>query len=173
MVASIEQEEEFILNLGKALTKWQWVEGAVYDLFRAFMKGANPKLISLIFHHIQSFESQIQLLSKCAYFTLPKGKLADRWDKKKAIGTLRKRLIKQMEMRNRLVHFKYHTGGGEGVTPVSLGPSFMDATYAINDRWKNPDLEIDLRRLKRAQYEFRKLAGDLRQFRDDFETISK
>ena len=44
----------------------------------------------------------------------------------------------------------------------------MDATYAINDRWKNPEYDIDLSRLRKAQREFVDLAKDIGQFRADF-----
>jgi len=171
MVVSSEQEDEFILNLGRALVKWQGVEGAAYDLFVAFMNGADRKLVSVIFHNIQSFHTVITLLDRCAYFTLPDGPLKTRWegkkDKHKNTG-LRARLNDEVAIRNRIVHFCYHPGRKKGGPFVSLGPSFLDATYAINDRWKNPENEIDLERLIRAQQDFGNLAEDLRQFRDDF-----
>ena len=171
MAPSLEQEQEFILNLGKTLVKWQKVEGTAYRLFCAFMEGVDPKLISVTFHHIQSFHSAIMLLDRCAYFAVPDGPLKTRWegkkDKYKNTG-LQTRLRDQVAVRNQLVHFRYHPGMANDGPTISLGPSYFDATYAINDRWKNPELEIDLPRLLEAQRDFAALASDLRQFRDDF-----
>ena len=177
MAPTYEQEQEFILNLGKALVNWQDVEGAAYGLFCAFMKGANQTLVSVAFHHIQSFHSTISLLDRCAYFAVPDGPLKTKWegkkDKEKNRG-LRARLNNQVAVRNHLVHFRFHPGVKDGKPVVSLGPSFSDATYAINDRWENPEYKIDLARLHQAQREFEVLAKDIRQFRDDFlDVISK
>ena len=171
MAPTYEQEQEFILNLGKTLVEWQSVESAAYGLFCAFIKEADQKLVSVIFHHIQSFHSAISLLDRCAYFAVPDGPLKIRWEgqknREKNKG-LRARLADQVAVRNRLVHFRYHTGMNDSGPIVSLGPSYMDATYAINDRWKNPEYDIDLSRLRKAQREFSDLAKDVGQFRDNF-----
>lgn len=171
MAPTYKQEQEFILYLGKTLVKWQGVESAAYGLFCAFMKGADQKLVSVIFHHIQSFHSAISLLDRCAYFAVPDGPLKIRWEGQKNQEKnrgLRARLADQVAVRNRLVHFLYHTGMDDSGPFVSLGPSRFDATYAINDRWKNPEYDIDLSRLRKAQREFKTLTKDVRQFRDDF-----
>lgn len=163
-----EQEQEFILNLGKTLIEWQGIESAAYGLFCTFMQGAKKKLVSVAFHHIQSFQTALSLLDRCAYFALPNEDLRIRWKGEKSKPGergLHAQLSDQAAVRNRLVHFRYHTGVEDGKPVISLGPSFFDATYAINDRWKNPEFDIDLRRLRQAQRDFERLAKDLSQFR--------
>ena len=172
MAPTFEQEEEFILNLGKALVKWQGVEAAAYALFRAFMKNADPRLVSVTFHHIQSFSSAVLLLDRCAYFAIPDGPLKSRWqgvkDKKKKNTGIKVRMDDQIKVRNRLVHFRYHTGMEQNHPVVSLGPSYFDATYAIKDRWKNPDLRLDNNCLLETQRDFELLAKDIAQLCADF-----
>lgn len=167
MHPTLDMEEDFLLDLAKALVAWQQVESSAFGLFRAFMGNADQKLVSVTFHHIQSFTSAIKLLDQCAYFILTHEHMRARWggegNNKPNIG-LRKRLADQTEVRNRLVHFRYHTGATDGKPVIDLGPSFFDATYAYKDRWKNPENWIDHGRLLQARTDFEKLAGELSEF---------
>lgn len=163
----IEGENEFHRNLGDALSSWQRVEGSAYGLFRAMMGKANQTLVSVVFHHIQSFESRVSMLDRCAYFAIQNDDLKKRWK------DLRKRLENNSTNRNRIVHFSAGYTHSPEFTGYSLGPSHFNALYAINDRWKSPDFRIDSRRLWRMRHDFGKLADDLREFREDFERIAK
>ena len=165
--SDIEGENLFLRTLGEALTAWQAVEQEAYMLFVALMGEADSKLVSIVFHHIQSFESRASLLDRCAYFAVQDTKLAERWD------SLRKRLNKSAQIRNRLVHFApgyQHSAEFKGYL---IGPSHLDATYAIKDRWKNPDLTMDQTQLAEASYDFESLATDLATFCGDIRAMPK
>jgi hypothetical protein len=147
------------------------VEGAAYDLFCAFLKETDHKIRSVVFHNIQSFDSKIGLLDRCAYFAIPNGPLRVRWYGVKKdpnqVG-LKTRISDQLAIRNRIVHFRFHCGVDKNGPSITLGPSYFDATYAINDKWKKPDSKIDLNGLKTAQKNFGNLADDLGKFKDDY-----
>jgi len=161
MTNPIERENEFFQALGAALERWQWVEQSAYLLYSAFMQGADRHLISVTFHHIQSFDSRISLLHRCAHFAIKDETMTKRWD------DIRKRMTDQCNFRNRIVHFTYSEHHKDGITTLMLKPSSFNAVYAIRDKWKNPDSEIQIHELVSARQDFRKLAGDLDVFRKD------
>lgn len=163
----IKGEDAFHQALGDVLSSWQLVEGSAYGLFVSMMAGADQKLVSVAFHHIQSFDLRITLLDRCAYFALPNDSLRERWK------ALHKRLIANTENRNRIVHFAASYTHSPQFNGYSLGPSHMNALYAIKDKWKNPDLKFDRERLQRMSYDFEQLGRDLGQFNDDFAAIAK
>ena len=102
--ANIRQERDFMESLGGAITGWQSVEQAVYTIYAHFMHGANVRLVSTSFFHIQSFESRALLTDRCAFFALSDDDLKTRW------RDLYKRLTKQARIRNQIVHFAYIIG---------------------------------------------------------------
>ena len=163
----IEGEDRFLRTLGETLSFWQQVEGNAFFLFVALMGKADQRLVSVIFHHIQSFESRVSLLHRCAFFAIPPGKMWDRWD------ALRKDLEKKTKIRNRLVHFSAGYRHSSEFTGYALTPSHFDATYAINDRWKNPEFQIDQWNLEKFGYEFCELARQIDEFKTDIEHTAK
>ena len=164
----IKRENDFHQALGEALAAWQWVEGAAFAIYAAFMRGAKRQLVSVSFHHIQSFDSRIQLLDRCAYFILPKGSvLSAKW------VSLKKRLEGFTKQRNQIVHFAYIIeGGGSGGRVPTLAPSHMNATFAISDRYKNPDFRYDTYRLQKLGYDFERFSRDeLSPFLDELKAL--
>lgn len=164
---NIAREQEFMMNLGQAITEWCTVESACYQIYARLMKGANRHLVSVNFFHIQGFESRLLLLDRCLYFVLGPKASALHWK------PLRKRATAQAAIRNQLAHSTYIIEGrGEAQTPT-LAPSFFDATAIVRGRAMNPDYRIDGSRIKRAHYEFKVLAKDLHAFREQIRSISK
>jgi hypothetical protein len=59
--ANVRREREFMRCLGEAIAAWQAVEQVFYEVYLRLMKGANQRLISVTFFHIQSFTSRVNL----------------------------------------------------------------------------------------------------------------
>ena len=152
-------------RLGRAITAWGLIEGVAYDLYSLFMRGANQKLMSVSFFHIQSFESRIQLLDRCAHFAIQDKTTKDRWK------NLRKRITDHAGVRNQLVHSAYIIEGRGEVQIPTLGPSHMDATAIVRGRAMNPEYRIDAGKLGRIRYDFERLARDFREFKQDLEAM--
>ena len=157
---SVEEQEDFFAVLGRALAMWQWVEQGAFLLFSTFARGADHKIISATFHHIQSFDSRLKLLNHCANLTLSPDPLAAQW------RALYKRLVKLSARRNQIVHFAYAEHHERGTVTYELGPSHMNALFAIKDKWKSPDqLPMRIDDLERAAHDFRAAATELHAFR--------
>lgn len=159
--ANLRRENEFMKRLGKAFAEWQSVEQSCYGLYAILMKGADKRLISTTFFHIQSFSSRLLLIDRCIFFTVGDASLVTTWK------ALKKRVEKAIEFRNVMAHSAYIVEGkGLTQTPV-LKPSYFDATAIVRKRAMNPDYRIDEHKLSLAKHEFHELAVDLGKFRAD------
>lgn len=166
--ANLRREQEFMMRLGEAFTEWQTVEQACYGLYASLMKGANKRLISVTFFHIQSFSSRLLLIDRCYFFELKeRPAFAARWK------DLRKRATNLSETRNLLAHSAYIIEGKRLVQTPVLGPSHFDATAVVRNRAMNPDYRIDADKLRQAKYKFGQLGRDLSEFRKDLSAIAK
>lgn len=150
-----EVENEFLLQLGKTLAKWQWVEQACYDLYYQMMRGANPRLVSVNWHHIQSFDARLGLLDACAFFSLPDQFKAE-WK------TLFKTLKEACRVRNQIVHGAFGTVHKGKEVWAQIGQSHMDAMALVRNRVHNnelrPEFIIDLDKLAGHEREFHRLS---------------
>lgn len=161
-VDEIEIENEFLLQLGKTLAKWQWVEQSAYNLYFFMMKGADPQIISVNWHHIQSFDTKISLLDGCAFFAV-RDQFQDDWK------SVHKLLVKAAKARNQIVHSVFGMRHEGGVVTAQLGMSHQDATALTRNRvHKNelrPEFIFDLDRLRKHQREFEVLSQKILWFR--------
>lgn len=157
---NIEREDQFLRELGHALVEWRRVEAQVYGLFLALMRGANQTLVSVTLHHIQSFESRLQLLDRCMFFLAKDGEKKD-WK------VLSKRVDALCAIRNQLIHAAVIIEGkGDGRQVHVIQPSFFDATALVRKRAMNPHYRHDTDRIQKHAYDFGKLARDMRAFRE-------
>jgi len=152
------REDEFLYHLGRTLTNWQWVEAGAYKIYAALMQGAPPKLNSFNWHHIQSFDSRIQLLDGCAFLQMKEESFKDEWT------PLRKRVEASSQVRNRIVHGAYGVDFKDGIGVPRISPSFMDASAVVRKRAGNPQHEFDRSRLMKEGAAFKALSHKLREF---------
>ena len=161
MDMNLKLEAAFFKALGRAVTSWQRVEAAAYLIYVTMMKCPNPMLVSATFYHIQSFDSRVQLLDRCAHFGVP-GALNKQW------ADLHKRLTDLSGLRNRLVHFAYVKEGRNNIQTPTLGPSALNALVIVPKKRGKPPRppgRIDQDDLEQARRDFDKLAKDLQAFR--------
>ena len=158
----LEVEDEFLLQLGKTLAKWQWVEQAAYNLYFFMMKGADPQIVSVNWHHMQSFDTKISLLNACAFFAVPDEYKLD-WQ------SIHKWLAKAAKARNQIVHSVFGVRHEGGIVTAQLGMSHQDATALTRNRvHKNelrPEFILDLERLRMHERDFEKLSHKVLWFR--------
>jgi hypothetical protein len=159
----------FYRSLGETLYEWQGIEVALFGLFSLMMSGAPHKLISTVFHHLDSFDARCTMVSRCAEYVIRDTAL------KAAFSTLMNRLSDARGMRNRLVHSAFVICGltddkGNVVHQhIALQPSSWDATAPLKKRTpaQNPRNSIDQKRLDELSLEFDQLTADIHKFRLD------
>ncbi|HNP62454.1 MAG TPA: hypothetical protein PKH39_00890, partial [Woeseiaceae bacterium] len=61
----MDSEERFYHQLAKSIQAWLWVETETYLLYASIMDGANPHLVSVTFHNIESYDSKLGLINSC------------------------------------------------------------------------------------------------------------
>lgn len=153
------REDEFLYQLGRTLANWQWVEAGTYKIYAALMHGTPPKLISFNWHHIQSFDSRIQLLHGCLFLQMKEKPFKEEW------GPLKKKLKDSSKTRNSIVHGAYGVAfNGSRLGTPHISPSMMDASAVVKKRAGNPKHEFDQKRLERESATFKALSHELREF---------
>lgn len=153
------REDDFLYHLGRTLANWQWVEAGAYKVYAALMHGTPPKLISFNWHHIQSFDSRIQLLDGCLFFQMKTTQFKDEWT------PLKRKLEAKSKTRNRIVHGAYGVEfNGSRLGTPRIGPSLMDASAVVKKRAGKPEHEFDQKKLKRESAAFKALSHELRKF---------
>ena len=166
MVDDLDERSQFYIALGRALNAWQALEFQAYLIFEVMMKRTPKQLRSVVFHHNQSFRSQILLLDRCAFFAMPDTMKAD-WAK------LKKRLNTQRDIRNRMVHFKLSRTAIDGRQQFYLGPSSANEINVIKDRASDPEFKMTRSRLRRAENDFQRLRVDLAHFEQALRAIAR
>ena len=168
MIAA-DEEDAFFAQLAQTLQSWLGIETEIYLLYSLLMKGANGHLVSLSFHHIQSFNSRMCLLDSCfdlIFYGEQKNKKGRSKTPLNQWKALSKKAKKLSITRNRIVHWPVHTGMKEGMPFIDISPSFFDATAVIKKTAMNKDYQFDVLKLYRFSSDFKKLADDLREFRN-------
>nr|CAD6611011.1 hypothetical protein RKHAN_02357 [Rhizobium sp. Khangiran2] len=147
-------------TFGRALAHWSSVEHRCYVFYYALMSGANPHLISVNWHSIQSFDNKITLLDRCAMFAISRTAYADGW------SPLVKRLRSASNERNIIAHSSIMSRVLEdGIpSPLYFGPSILDATAKIRGRLENSNHKYSAERLSDLAKKFETLVGDLVSF---------
>lgn len=105
-----EELDELYRVLGKALTRWQYIETALYLLVHCLM-GAEHEQMAIAFFHTKSAENKLALADKLVFHSLSQNVYKDKWK------PLRLSLSKIVEFRNALAHFEVFV-----VNPVKFKP---------------------------------------------------
>ena len=178
-------EEQFHYQLAKSIQAWLWIETQVYLLYAEIMEGANPHLVSVTFHNIESFEAKLCLIDSCLSLIFTKD--SDNWKKWRA---LLNKARKYNAKRNKIVHQPIMVGVLNDVETIRIAPSFLNAqalakgqtTYkgaVISPEYKNSlakitkEHEIDLLKLREFESEFKEFSKDLRAYREEISVALK
>lgn len=160
--------EGFYQVLGYAITRWQLVEGGAYQVYTSLMRGADPTLVSVGFHHIQSFEARLQLVTRCIFF-VKSDETRAAWE------PVRKKAEKLAGIRNELVHSGFGIQVTSGRARIRIAPSFYDATAIVKNRAMNEHYTHDAERIIEHANAFDQLAAEMESFRKahDFTIATK
>lgn len=170
-------EDYFYRQLAKAIKAWNWVEGDFYHLYAAMMKGANTHLISVTFHHIESFEAKLQLLDSCLKLLFDRQ--ANEYKEAKSLLNRSRKLNKK---RNQIVHEPVIRSVENGIERFLIHPSFFDARAitkgktthtgpVINSGYKpsvvkiKKSHEIEITELHMIEREFKAFSREVNDFR--------
>ena len=173
----MRREDEFYCQLAKSIQAWLWVETEAYLLYAAIMDGANPHLVSVTFHSIESFEYKLVLIDSCLALIFTKAS-----EDRKNWRSLLNKAKKLNAKRNKIVHQPVKIGSSEGVESIEISPSFFNAqaltkgqtTYngqVIGPDYKPSlaeiidDHKIDLYKLYQYEKDFKNYAKELQSYR--------
>jgi PHD/YefM family antitoxin component YafN of YafNO toxin-antitoxin module len=119
---TVDEQDEFYSQLAKAIQAWGGVETEMYLLYALLMKGANSHLVSVTFHHIESFEAKTQLLDSCLRLLFSRD--SDEYKSGKALLNESKKLNK---IRNKIVHEPVIIRVRNGVESIAISPSYFNS----------------------------------------------
>lgn len=173
----IDQENNFYCQLAKAIQAWGWIETEIYLLYAAIMKGANTHLVSVTFHHIESFESKIQLLDSCLKLLFDRS--SDEYKEAKKLLNKSRNLN---EKRNKIVHEPVIIRVEGGIKSIIIHPSHFDARALTKGKTTHqgpvicpeyrPSLakitenhEIDIAQLFKIEGEFKTFSREIKNYR--------
>jgi len=177
------EKDIFYCQLAKSIQNWLWIETEVYILYSDMMNGANSHLVSVTFHHIESFEEKLQLLHSC--LTLFFSRESDEWKKWKSLS---KRARNLNSKRNKIVHEPVILSVRDGKESIAISPSHFDARALVKGKtsYNGPainsdylpssarvleDHKIDLHKLYKLEKEFKSFAYELRDYREEIHSF--
>ncbi len=166
-----DKEDIFYCQLAKSIQAWLWVETEIYLLYRAIMKGANPHLISVTFHNIQSFEAKIQLLNSC--LTLFFTRDSNEWKTWKNLSNQAGQLNGK---RNKIVHEPVILSMRGGIESIALSPSHFNALTVAKGRTSHngPTIGVDYDpKLAQVTEEHKLDMKDLYDIEKEFKALSE
>jgi hypothetical protein len=162
MAQNNPEESRFFEAVGRCIASWQIVELEAFDLYCAFMEGADSRLISVSFYHIQSFDSRIQLLDRCALFAVLDEELARRWK------GIKKDLDSKSQTRNKIVHSMFYRRSEAAGGNIEIAPSVANVFNIKTEKVNKPENNFDFAKLVETGASFHELADDIMDFRDDY-----
>ena len=121
-----EHQQEFYENLALAISQWQHVEIALFEVFCALTGIPDRTIASSVFYSPLNFNIKLKMTDSAAQFALMESPLLGEWNK------IQDRASKHAEKRNELVHFLVVGGSGQpGETKYHLEPNIFDAKSAL------------------------------------------
>lgn len=175
----MDDEDNFHLQLAKAIQAWLWIESDLYALYAMLMQGANSHLVSVTFNNIQSVDAKLYLLDSC--FVLVFGHDSDDLKEWKALF---RKIEKLNKKRNKIVHEPVSILHAKGKRTISLGPSHMNAMALVKGQTTHKggavvsatydpkgakllqDHQMDLMALVSLERTFKAASTELRVFRE-------
>jgi hypothetical protein len=155
-----EAQDEFYKEFGYALSRWQWVEQALCEIFCEISTCRDRTVASAIFYVHQDFSDRVAMAHSAARFFLTDTNQLEAW------GKLRKRFKDVAEIRNALAHYAsiIVVPRGPGETHVMLAPSHFDPNSKFKEPRKKTKENIDIRAVRRARASFNALWTDSQEF---------
>lgn len=122
----MDAEDEFLLQLAKAIQTWLWIESELASMYSMFMQGANNHLVSATFNSIQSVDAKLALLNSCFVLVFERN-----GDELRSWKSLQSKLEKLNKSRNKLVHEPVSIHYSKGMATVSQGPSHLNSLALV------------------------------------------
>ena len=155
---SVDEEERlFTAALGKAITNWQMVEGALSGVFCNLIGARFHEAANMAFFSVLSFEAKLGMTDAAAQSTIGSTPLWNEW------SPLFNRAGRRNKRRNQLAHFMLaYDGSKRPGYRFHIRPSAFDRRTEY--RWGTKPPEINGCQLTAMGNSFSKLAADMRRF---------
>lgn len=154
-----EQIARFFDVLGRAVTVWQLVETALYEVYERALLPERPGACGAAFHAIQTFNIKLAATDAAVRFCLAGDKtgLLDQWEKVRANAD------KKSKRRNEFVHFSTYIMFNEENEndQIRLEPQVYDWRYVDGVK---PSLRIS--EISSIGARFQVVADELKKFKD-------
>ena len=152
---------KFFEMLGRAISAWQGVEAATYEIYERAIDPGRPGAAAAGFHAIQTYRIKLLVTDQAVLFaTLEHPDLRTEWEK------LRKRAGKKYERRNDFAHLMAWTYFREAHPNdrMALGPSPFDTRHFLKPAGKRVRPKFRITEITEIGASFGTLIADLRQF---------
>ena len=152
-----EQIDNFFQVLGRAITIWQLVETALYEVYERAIGPLRPGACGASFHSMQTFEAKLRATDDALSFALiDRPETFDEW------RDLKKRASEKSKRRNQFVHFSTYIMYNEPSDndKIRLEPQMYDWRF-INER---PKLRVS--EISDIAETFVEIANSLRAFKE-------
>ncbi len=154
-----EHQQEFYETLARAISQWQHVEGALFEVFSALTLISDRNVASAVFFSPLNFNIKLKMVDSAAQFALMDSPLLEEWNK------LHNKASKRADKRNELVHFMVIGGSGKpGETGYHLRPNIFDAKSALHYQAKGGIPEYTTKQLVEKAASFGRLAMKIDAF---------
>jgi hypothetical protein len=160
MVATPDEWNQFYRNLGSALSQWQSVEHALFDVFHKVSKCPNRHVASAMFFAIMNFEGKVTMTNMGAQIALADTPFLSEWVK------LFDRVQTNQTLRNHLAHFQINEDSSRNERAkyrLRLTPNFVNASQSVRYA-EDTAPAYDLSQINGFADQFSVLATDLTAF---------
>jgi hypothetical protein len=148
-----EEQERFYAALGKAITQWQLVEGALALVFCRLIGNQAFSSANMAFHAAISFTTKLEITNAAAISRLKTGPLWSEWT------ALHNKASRGNNKRNQLVHSMLAVKPGRPGYRYHLRPNVFDMRKT--DRWAANPRAITEHQITAMGDSFEKLSSEL------------
>lgn len=152
---------QLLEGIGLSIVAWQSVENSAFRLFASVISSPSDEITSVLFYHIQSFESRVQLLDRIMYYYIKSETIKSEWK------VLKKELESCTKERNKIVHYSLSMEKDENGTEVyKVAPSYWDKVAPILGRTPNkPNHSLTITYIYALRARFQDLSNRIDTFR--------
>lgn len=162
-----EEEAKFYESLGRALSAFAGVEGAMYHLFSVLLTGApgGSAKAGVVFGNIENFRSKLNVLSELVCYTIRVPELLRRWEE------LRTSLDRRARKRNQLAHCDVVQESDKAVSKRIRTIPSMTLPQTVIDLSDGSVTSFGFKDIDAARMEFLQAMGEVHRLAHDIELL--
>lgn len=159
------QIARFFEVLGKAITTWQLVETALYEVYERAVVPERPGACGASFHALQAFNVKLTATHAAVVFALSdKPELLDEWDRIKVQAN------KKATRRNEFVHFSTYIMANESTDNDKI--QLQEQVHDYRRAGRSPST-LRMSDITEITERFIELANDLRRFKNKIPVVAR